>query len=178
MEAVYCCCCCCCCCCFAVASCFYDQKRKEKPSQQHESKGPRSCPRRVRFFRLVERFTIGSGNESCRKSTFQTFIVLFLFCVTPTEVVGVLPEPPKSKLKTAFAILRCCGRSSTRISSSTAELLTCLYSVQANYIIRTATTMDHTYLRYECADQFGLVVAAPSSRAPPSNSILGFLDWR
>lgn len=36
--------------------------------------------------------------------------------------------------------------------------------------------MEHTYLRYECADSFGLVVASSSSKAPPSNSILGFLE--
>lgn len=28
--------------------------------------------------------------------------------------------------------------------------------------------MDHTYLRYECADSFGLTIAAASSKAPPS----------
>ena len=36
--------------------------------------------------------------------------------------------------------------------------------------------MDHTYLRYECADAFGLTTAAASSKAPPSNSILAFLS--
>jgi WD40 repeat protein len=32
--------------------------------------------------------------------------------------------------------------------------------------------MQHTYLRYECADAFGLVTASSSSQAPQSNSIL------
>ena len=36
--------------------------------------------------------------------------------------------------------------------------------------------MDHTYLRYECADAFGLITASASSKAPPSNSILAFLS--
>ena len=35
--------------------------------------------------------------------------------------------------------------------------------------------MEHTYLRYECADSFGLTVASASSKAPPSNKSLGFL---
>lgn len=34
--------------------------------------------------------------------------------------------------------------------------------------------MQHTYLRYECADSFGIVTASASSKAPQSNSILGF----
>lgn len=44
---------------------------------------------------------------------------------------------------------------------------------------RTATrrykTMEHTYLRYECADAFALATSCASSRAPQSNSILAFL---
>ena len=36
--------------------------------------------------------------------------------------------------------------------------------------------MDHTYLRYECADSFGLIISGASSKAPPSNSNLVFLD--
>jgi hypothetical protein len=36
--------------------------------------------------------------------------------------------------------------------------------------------MEHTYLRYECADSFGLTIASASSKAPPSNSNLAFLD--
>ena len=36
--------------------------------------------------------------------------------------------------------------------------------------------MDHTYLRYECADAFGLMIASASSKAPASNSILAFLS--
>lgn len=35
--------------------------------------------------------------------------------------------------------------------------------------------MAHTYLRYECADSFGLTVSSSSSKAPPSNSMLAFL---
>ena len=35
--------------------------------------------------------------------------------------------------------------------------------------------MDHTYLRYECADSFGLAVSSASSKAPPSNANLAFL---
>jgi WD40 repeat protein len=35
--------------------------------------------------------------------------------------------------------------------------------------------MDHTYLRYECADSFGVTVASASSKAPPSNSNLAFI---
>lgn len=35
--------------------------------------------------------------------------------------------------------------------------------------------MEHTYLRYECADAFALTTASASSRAPQSNSILAFL---
>lgn len=35
--------------------------------------------------------------------------------------------------------------------------------------------MEHTYLRYECADSFGITTATPSSKAPQSNSILAFL---
>lgn len=38
------------------------------------------------------------------------------------------------------------------------------------------TPMDHTYLRYECADSFGLIVSGASSKAPPSNSNLVFLE--
>jgi len=34
--------------------------------------------------------------------------------------------------------------------------------------------MQHTYLRYECADAFGLISSSASSRAPQSNSILAF----
>ncbi|KAG7353760.1 WD40 repeat-containing protein [Nitzschia inconspicua] len=34
--------------------------------------------------------------------------------------------------------------------------------------------MQHTYLRYECADSFGLVTSSASSQAPQSNSILAF----
>lgn len=34
--------------------------------------------------------------------------------------------------------------------------------------------MQHTYLRYECADAFGLVTSSASSQAPQSNSILAF----
>ena len=34
--------------------------------------------------------------------------------------------------------------------------------------------MQHTYLRYECADSFGLISSSASSRAPQSNSILAF----
>jgi U3 small nucleolar RNA-associated protein 12 len=34
--------------------------------------------------------------------------------------------------------------------------------------------MQHTYLRYECADAFALTTASASSKAPPSNSILAF----
>ena len=32
--------------------------------------------------------------------------------------------------------------------------------------------MKHTYLRYECADSFGLAVSTASSKAPPSNALL------
>jgi WD40 repeat protein len=35
--------------------------------------------------------------------------------------------------------------------------------------------MQHTYLRYECADAFGLTTTSSSSKAPQSNSILAFL---
>lgn len=35
--------------------------------------------------------------------------------------------------------------------------------------------MEHTYLRYECADSFGLTVASGSSKSPQSNDILHFL---
>ena len=35
--------------------------------------------------------------------------------------------------------------------------------------------MEHTYLRYECADSFGLAIATASSKAPPSNSVLAFI---
>ena len=35
-------------------------------------------------------------------------------------------------------------------------------------------SMQHTYLRYECADAFGLVSSSASSKAPQSNSILAF----
>jgi len=35
--------------------------------------------------------------------------------------------------------------------------------------------MEHTYLRYECADTFGLTTVSGSSKAPLSNSILAFL---
>ena len=35
--------------------------------------------------------------------------------------------------------------------------------------------MEHTYLRYECADAFALTTSSASSRAPQSNSILSFL---
>lgn len=38
------------------------------------------------------------------------------------------------------------------------------------------TNMDHTYLRYECADAFGLTIASTSSKAPVSNQILGFTN--
>lgn len=34
--------------------------------------------------------------------------------------------------------------------------------------------MQHTYLRYECADSFGLITSSSSSKAPQSNSILAF----
>lgn len=34
--------------------------------------------------------------------------------------------------------------------------------------------MQHTYLRYECADAFGLITSSASSKAPQSNSILAF----
>jgi WD40 repeat protein len=34
--------------------------------------------------------------------------------------------------------------------------------------------MQHTYLRYECADSFGLITSSASSKAPLSNSILAF----
>lgn len=34
--------------------------------------------------------------------------------------------------------------------------------------------MQHTYLRYECADSFGLISSSASSKAPQSNSILAF----
>lgn len=34
--------------------------------------------------------------------------------------------------------------------------------------------MQHTYLRYECADSFGLITSSASSKAPQSNSILAF----
>lgn len=34
--------------------------------------------------------------------------------------------------------------------------------------------MEHTYLRYECADTFGLTVASASSKAPASSAILAF----
>eukprot|EP00980_Cylindrotheca_fusiformis_P002250 scaffold517_cov119-Cylindrotheca_fusiformis.AAC.33 len=34
--------------------------------------------------------------------------------------------------------------------------------------------MQHTYLRYECADSFGLISSSASSKAPVSNSILAF----
>jgi WD40 repeat protein len=34
--------------------------------------------------------------------------------------------------------------------------------------------MQHTYLRYECADSFGLISSSASSKAPHSNSILAF----
>ena len=34
--------------------------------------------------------------------------------------------------------------------------------------------MQHTYLRYECADAFGLISSSASSKAPQSNSILCF----
>lgn len=34
--------------------------------------------------------------------------------------------------------------------------------------------MQHTYLRYECADSFGLTTSSASSKAPQSNSILAF----
>lgn len=34
--------------------------------------------------------------------------------------------------------------------------------------------MQHTYLRYECADSFGLISTSASSKAPQSNSILAF----
>jgi U3 small nucleolar RNA-associated protein 12 len=40
----------------------------------------------------------------------------------------------------------------------------------------TMATIQHTYLRYECADTFGLVLSTGSSKAPPSNAILKFLD--
>lgn len=39
-----------------------------------------------------------------------------------------------------------------------------------------ATTMEHTYLRYECADTFGLAVASASSKAPVSHQILAFVE--
>ncbi len=42
-------------------------------------------------------------------------------------------------------------------------------------ITKTISSMDHTYLRYECADSFGLIVSGASSKAPPSNSNLVFL---
>mmetsp|Transcript_11812 Transcript_11812/g.24249 ORF Transcript_11812/g.24249 Transcript_11812/m.24249 type:complete len:1067 (-) Transcript_11812:337-3537(-) len=35
--------------------------------------------------------------------------------------------------------------------------------------------MEHTYLRYECADSFGLATSSASSKAPQSNSALAFL---
>lgn len=35
--------------------------------------------------------------------------------------------------------------------------------------------MEHTYLRYECADAFALTTSSASSRAPQSNSIIAFL---
>jgi WD40 repeat protein len=35
--------------------------------------------------------------------------------------------------------------------------------------------MDHTYLRYECADAFGLTVSSASSRAPQCNSVIRHL---
>ena len=35
--------------------------------------------------------------------------------------------------------------------------------------------MEHTYLRYECGDTFGLTVAAPSSQAPASTDSLAWL---
>ena len=35
--------------------------------------------------------------------------------------------------------------------------------------------MNHTYLRYECADSFGLTVSSGSSKAPPSQNVLSFL---
>lgn len=35
--------------------------------------------------------------------------------------------------------------------------------------------MEHTYLRYECADAFGITSSSASSKAPQSNSILAFL---
>lgn len=36
--------------------------------------------------------------------------------------------------------------------------------------------MQHTYLRYECADSFGLISSSASSKAPQSNSTLAFLS--
>jgi WD40 repeat protein len=34
--------------------------------------------------------------------------------------------------------------------------------------------MEHTYLRYECADSFGVTVASASSKAPNSNGVMAF----
>lgn len=39
-------------------------------------------------------------------------------------------------------------------------------------------SMQHTYLRYECADAFGLINASASSKIPPSNSTLAFASNR
>ena len=36
--------------------------------------------------------------------------------------------------------------------------------------------MEHTYLRYECGDSFGLTAAAPSSKAPAATDSLAWLD--
>ena len=38
--------------------------------------------------------------------------------------------------------------------------------------------MEHTYLRYECADSFGLTTSSASSKAPQSNSCLAFLGTK
>jgi U3 small nucleolar RNA-associated protein 12 len=38
--------------------------------------------------------------------------------------------------------------------------------------------MDHTYLRYECADSFGLVCSTASSKVPPSNAVLALVTCR
>lgn len=35
--------------------------------------------------------------------------------------------------------------------------------------------MEHTYLRYECADSFGITTSSASSKAPQSNSCLAFV---
>ncbi|GKY94026.1 hypothetical protein MPSEU_000369400 [Mayamaea pseudoterrestris] len=37
------------------------------------------------------------------------------------------------------------------------------------------TTNQHTYLRYECADTFGLIFSSGSSKAPPSNAVVKFV---